>query len=481
MRRRVAQLLCAAMVVAGLFDAAGPRHTHAAGLTPPFTTQGSKILDHNGQPVIFKGVNWEGFNEFWDHHQQMSMTNTDIQQAQLWGVNLVRVQLDEEFWNGSCPVPGYDPPGMSADYRQQVETMVANITAAQMLALIDLHVTNRGPCDGQTAPPPPGAQPAGFAYPLPDLTGARGFWETVTTEFSRPAYRSLVAYELYNEPHPCLPPVESAQSPAGCEPNLAVDGVTVLPVDEGANEVWENGGLLTVAAQHDPAYCNDPSKFKELSFMTPLNPIVNDPTACHYVTYTAAGMLQLYEIVDQAAPGSLIFIDGWGSPSTFDPGDPNPGSDQARYHMFPTSGNAVYVQHIYHRGGTPPLCSEAAQRVQDFDTAPGVADHPVVVTEFGWPLDPTLPNDALYAQGFTQNVVNALHGSVPGREDGWAGFSWMPDNFIALDPPNGKLNMRVQDHVATPWPDASDASATGVAPKGAMSGAYPAPPAGSCT
>ena len=426
-KRRQAALALISLGVAGAC-AIGPAaiRTHASSpLAGPFHTSGTQILDAGNQPVIFKGIDWDGMQESWSYE---FMQPSDVSQAALWNANLVRVELNEEFWNATCPL---DPPTLKSTYRSGVENVVQDITSHGMVALLDLHVTMRGPCDGNDKAG--AAFPSGYVYPMPDEVGGVPFWSSVAQTF---AGNPLVAFELYNEPHPC-PLAQAAFAPCPVPPGNLL-----------ANQLWEYGGQLTVAKQDAPSTCNGVST-------TPAN-----DTNCGYVTYAAAGMDELYTAVHQKAPQALVLIDanfGANSPTGFNPTT-----------MFDTGTVGVYVEHVYafdNSPGYPWTCAGIQGKVEGFDSAPGVDTHPVVVTEFGYPD----PNQG----GYDQAVVNELHGGLLahlGREDGWAGFQWVGPNFSGL--PATGFDLRILGATPTAYPDVSDATAGGAPVKAAMNGAY---------
>src|SRR5215467_12846659 len=108
MKRHHVAAACLGLAAASVLAVgSGPVRAHAAtGLVGPFVTSGTQIHDNNGNPVVFKGVDWDGMQE---SSSSEFMPTKDMDQAVTWGANLVRVELNEEFWNGTCPL---DPLGM---------------------------------------------------------------------------------------------------------------------------------------------------------------------------------------------------------------------------------------------------------------------------------------------------------------------------------------------------------------------------------
>jgi hypothetical protein len=122
------------------------------------------------------------------------------------------------------------------------------------------------------------------------------------------------------------------------------------------------------------------------------------------VSFVAAGMQQLYDVVRSEAPTNLVFVSGnqWATqfPST-----------------APLSGyNIVYAVHAYTcPQQAPPNCTspDPYDPPQLLDSWVGPSERfPVVITEFGWPD----PKDGRY----DANVIRYAdaHGW------GWVVFAW---------------------------------------------------------
>lgn len=133
---------------------------------------------------------------------------------QAWGINVVRVNLNEQSWLGingipaSPASPGYPiPPDDSDDtsvnaYMHEMGDDVAALNAAGIYAEIDLHLN---------APGTELISDAGnddFQNQLPE-SNSDLFWNSVASYFS--ANRAVI-FGVFNEPFP---------------PNVAVDGDTV--------------------------------------------------------------------------------------------------------------------------------------------------------------------------------------------------------------------------------------------------------------
>jgi hypothetical protein len=320
-----------AFVLYGLiFYGAEPGETHyvdsaslisttapTSGIHGPLRTSGNKIIQSDGTAVALRGVTRDGSE--WSTGR--FPTDAEIAQAKAWGATFVRVPLNEALWINTCSSsnPSNDPA-----YPAKVDAEVNSITSRAMVALLDLHFNVATTCGSASA------------QPMPDAAFAPSFWRTVAARYAK---NTLVAFDLYNEPHDISEPV------------------------------WRNGG-----------------------------------TATYYgVSFSAAGMQQLYSAVRNQAPSNLIFATGrdWGNTP---PASPLTGT------------NIVYAIHDYTCSeAPPPACSapnpyNAEPVLQNWATF-GVSN-PVMVTEFGWP--------DFYDGTYLANVI----AGAEARGWGWAAFSW---------------------------------------------------------
>ena len=102
-----------------------------------------------------------------------------VDEAKVWGANMVRVALGEQFWlSNSC--------SFSPAYASAVDELVHQITSLGMVAVLDLHFNTIVPCT------------AGAPQMMADDPGSVSFWQSVAARY---AANPLVAYDLYNEPH----------------------------------------------------------------------------------------------------------------------------------------------------------------------------------------------------------------------------------------------------------------------------------------
>lgn len=145
----------------------------------PLSVHGNRIFDSAGKAIALRGVNSTWFDVhskgLWDGSP---LADISIAGMKLWGANIVRVELNEAFWNsGEC--------AFNAGYASQIDRVVQSVTSRGMVALIDLHVVTRTPC----------AQSGLWALPG---AGAVTFWKEVAARYKS---NPLVAFDLFNEPH----------------------------------------------------------------------------------------------------------------------------------------------------------------------------------------------------------------------------------------------------------------------------------------
>jgi hypothetical protein len=148
----------------------------ATALVGPLSTVGHSVVDANGQPVHFHGVQVGGLSDRgWS---ATSVTDDQVAAIQSWGANFVRLPLAENL-----AVPG--DCSYAASYLPTVDDVVDSVTSRGMLVLLDLHTNAVLPCGA-------------FAkQKLPDGKAVR-FWQIVATRYKD---NPLVAFDLYNEPH----------------------------------------------------------------------------------------------------------------------------------------------------------------------------------------------------------------------------------------------------------------------------------------
>ena len=151
---------------------------------------GNTILDtRTGEPWVPHAVNWPSFEyacqQGWGYTQGGA---TDDAAAAMvsWGINAVRLPLNEQCWLGAEGAPEY---GTVSGYRSAIRSWVDILNAHGIVVILDLHWSAPvgKPADGQRA-----------------MTGTRSvlFWQSVARAYSKvPA----VIFDAFNEPYSRAP------------------------------------------------------------------------------------------------------------------------------------------------------------------------------------------------------------------------------------------------------------------------------------
>jgi hypothetical protein len=160
-----------------------------AGTLPALTVNDSKgQLLAGGKPVILRGADASGTEtacaQNWTtdpYGGQPFGSVATFQAMAAWGINVVRIPLNEDCWLG---INGVEVGG--AVYQQGIATEVAAAHAAGLYAILDLHWSA------------PGTQRALSQNPAPDQDHSVVFWQQVAAAFR--ADRGVI-FDLYNEPY----------------------------------------------------------------------------------------------------------------------------------------------------------------------------------------------------------------------------------------------------------------------------------------
>jgi hypothetical protein len=136
------------------------------------TTVGNTVRDAQG-PIVLRGVHRNGVEA-----SSTPISTYEMAQARRWGANTVRLPVAGPLYTqGNC---AYD-----ATYAARVDSAVANITGAGLVALLDLHTSSPQACGT-------------VRQQLMADTSMLAFWDQAAHRF---ASNPHVAFDLYNEPH----------------------------------------------------------------------------------------------------------------------------------------------------------------------------------------------------------------------------------------------------------------------------------------
>ncbi len=163
-----------------------PRAVTAAGAPVAVRVVGSSLVDASGRALRLRGVNRAG-SEFacaqgWGLFDGPT-DNTSIAAMTSWGVNAVRLPLNESCWLG---INGVSTQYGGQSYQDAIAGFVQRLHAAGLAVVLDLHWNA------------PGTQKATGQQVMADADHAPAFWSSVATRFvGDPG----VVFDLYNEPH----------------------------------------------------------------------------------------------------------------------------------------------------------------------------------------------------------------------------------------------------------------------------------------
>ena len=174
-----------------------PSPTSSGSATAPqLHVSANKLVNASGQTVVLHGVDRSGTeyacvqgNGIFDGpNDQASITA-----MKNWGVNAVRVPLNEACWNAESYV---NSAYAGANYISAIKAYVSLLNANGMVAILDLHWT-----DGAYSGPGAGCSSAQATCqkPMPDAAQAIPFWTSVANTFKS---NNAVIFDLFNEPYP---------------------------------------------------------------------------------------------------------------------------------------------------------------------------------------------------------------------------------------------------------------------------------------
>jgi endoglucanase len=151
---------------------------------------GNQLVDADGQPIRLLGVNRSGAEYACvsppDQHLGLFAGPTGkraIAAMAAWGINAVRIPLNEHCWLGLEGAPAHYT---SAHYRAAIAAYVDRLQKAGLYVVLDLHWNA------------PATETATEQQPMADLDYAPAFWSSVARKFKT---NSGVVFDLYNEPY----------------------------------------------------------------------------------------------------------------------------------------------------------------------------------------------------------------------------------------------------------------------------------------
>jgi hypothetical protein len=161
-------------------------HSSSAESEPWVGVKGSRLVNRDGRPVRLLGVNRSCTEYSCQQGNGIFQGPSDaasIAAIAAWGVNTVRVPLNESCWLDLAGVPA---EYSGAAYRRAIVGWVKRLEEGGMYVVLDLQFAA------------PGGQQAKSIVPLPDADHAPSFWRSVASTFRDD--RSVL-FDLYTEPH----------------------------------------------------------------------------------------------------------------------------------------------------------------------------------------------------------------------------------------------------------------------------------------
>jgi endoglucanase len=180
-------LLIVALVVAlaGFAELGSAPASATVSPAPTPVVVGNRLVDsRTGATFVPHGANWPSFeyacSEGWGYSQDGDTAAAAAAMAS-WGINTVRIPLNENCWLGSDS----SDYGNAAGYQAAVKTWVGVLNAHGIVTILDLHFSA-----------PPGQHALG-QWPMAD-SQSPAFWTSVATAY---ASDPSVIFDAFNEPY----------------------------------------------------------------------------------------------------------------------------------------------------------------------------------------------------------------------------------------------------------------------------------------
>jgi hypothetical protein len=114
-------------------------HQHASLPSLAVSVRGNQLVNAQGQTIRLVGVNRSGSQYMCVLGRGIFDGPTDaasIAAMKAWQIDTVRVPLNEDCWLG---INGFNPPYSGVAYRHAVEAYVAELNAAGLYVILDVH------------------------------------------------------------------------------------------------------------------------------------------------------------------------------------------------------------------------------------------------------------------------------------------------------------------------------------------------------
>ena len=231
---------------------------------PLLRVSGTQLLNASNELVILHGVDRSGTEYACVQGHGIFAGPTgpaSVTAMKNWGINAVRIPLNEACWNGESYV---DPRYAGTNYQRAIKDYVRLLNDSGIAVILDLQWTD-GRYKGNSSEC--SSAEALCLKPMPDAAQSVPFWTSVATAFKSDAE---VIFDLFSEPFPdrALPTQADAwqcwlRGGRYCSPGIAypVAGVQTLVNTvraTGANNLLMVGGLafannLTQWLRYEPS------------------------------------------------------------------------------------------------------------------------------------------------------------------------------------------------------------------------------------
>lgn len=157
---------------------------------------GNRLVNGQGRTLVLRGVDRAGAEYMCVHGWGIFDGPSDLASIlpmKRWGINAVRLPLNEACWNGDSYV---DKRYSGFNYQYAIEQYVKLLNSQGIVVVLDLHLS-----DGKYTGPSPecSSSEAVCGKPMPD-EGAVKFWRSVAGVFKD----DNAIFDLFNEPYPDL-------------------------------------------------------------------------------------------------------------------------------------------------------------------------------------------------------------------------------------------------------------------------------------
>jgi endoglucanase len=246
-------------------DGTAPRGLHRVG---------NRIHDADGNDIVLRGVNRSG-SEYQCTKPGAGIFDGVADEASLramlaWGINAVRVPLNEACWLGIDPV---NVSSSGEAYRAGIQDYVALLQRNGLTPILDLHWAA------------PGDQMPRELWPMPNADHSEAFWRDVALTFMGD---DGVVLEPYNEPFPDSNRVSDVAWDCwlnGCEATQWNETETYTAVGmQALVDAIRETGAANLILLGGVQYSNDLSQF--LDHM-PVDPFENTGAAWHAYNFNA--------------------------------------------------------------------------------------------------------------------------------------------------------------------------------------------------